>query len=367
MPIAPVHGHATLRDRLLDCVAREALPASLLLVGPRGVGKQRLALWLGQALLCQGKGPARPCGECQSCRYALELAHPDLHWFFPRPRLKDTDPSADDVVADYADAIQERVKRRGLYAPSAGNEGIYVATVRTLVQRAAISPALGRRKVFVVGDAERMVPQTGADQAANAFLKLLEEPLADTTIVLTSSEPGALLPTIRSRVVTVRVAPLTDGEVRGFLADPAVTEGLRELGAPAGSPDDRVRAAAGAPGTLVGGAERSAAEADARRLLDAALVGSRADRLRVSFTRGAAGARGAYSDVLDALTVLLRDVAREAARPGADDGAPRDLHRALAASRAVDAVERAKERAAGNASPQLVTEGLLRELAGTFR
>jgi DNA polymerase III subunit delta' len=54
MPIAPLFGHQALRERLLASIARDTLPASLLLVGPRGVGKQRLALWLGQALLCQG-------------------------------------------------------------------------------------------------------------------------------------------------------------------------------------------------------------------------------------------------------------------------------------------------------------------------
>jgi DNA polymerase-3 subunit delta' len=369
MPIATLHGHETLRERLLASLARETLPASLLLVGPRGVGKQRLALWLGQAILCQGavEGGARPCGRCQSCRFAMELAHPDLHWFFPRLRKElDTDATPQEVAADLAEVIQERVKHRGLYPPSSGSEGIFVAMIRALVQRAAISPAIGRRKVFVVGDADRMVSQTGADQAANAFLKLLEEPPADTTIVLTSSEPGALLPTIRSRVVTVRVPPVTDADVRAFLVDPAVTKGLEELGAASGSVDARVRAAAGAPGALVGGAERSAAVADARRLLDAALTGSRADRLRVAFTRGAAGARGAFSDVLDALTEQLRDLAHDAALPGPDE-APRSPARALGASRAVDAVERAKERAAGNASPQLVTEGLLRELAGALR
>ena len=365
MAIVPVHGHRALRERLVAALQRDALPSSLLLTGPRGVGKQRLALWLGQAVLCQGDsdGGERPCGRCRSCRYATELAHPDLHWYFPRPRLKDTDPSADDVAADYAEAIQERASRHGVYPPSSGTEGIYVATVRALVQRAAVSPALGRRKVFVVGDAERMVPQTGADQAANAFLKLLEEPLADTTIVLTSSEPGALLPTIRSRVVTVRVPPLPDADVRSLLADPHFSAALGDATGPNAPIDDLVRMAAGAPGALIGRTERSAAVAEARRLLEAATTGTRADRLRVSFARGAAGARGAFTDVLDALTEQLRDVAHEAALSPSPAGA----RRALAASRGVDAVERAKERAAGNAIPQLVTDALLRELAGAFQ
>jgi len=126
----------------------------------------------------------------------LELHYPDLYWVYPRPRLKAADPDADDVLQDYAESTAERLEHHGLYAASSGAEGLYIATIKTIVQKAATSPAVGRRKLFVVGDADRMISQEGADQAANAFLKLLEEPPADTTLILTSSEPGALLPTI---------------------------------------------------------------------------------------------------------------------------------------------------------------------------
>src|SRR5438046_10175410 len=107
MPIVPLFGHTELRARLTDAVQRGTLPASLLLHGPRGVGKQRLALWLGQLLLCEREN--RPCGECRSCRYSRDLTHPDLHWYFPRPRLKDSDPELQDVRDDYCEAIVERL------------------------------------------------------------------------------------------------------------------------------------------------------------------------------------------------------------------------------------------------------------------
>jgi DNA polymerase-3 subunit delta' len=368
VPLVPLYGHAALRARLLDAHARGALPASLLLHGPRGVGKQRLALWLGQAMLCGGPPADRPdgapCGRCQHCRYADGLHHPDLAWFFPRPRLKDTDADADDVRADYAEARAERAERHGLYAPAGGLDGLFVPTVRAIVQQAAVSPAMARRKVFVVGDAERMAPQEGADQAANAFLKLLEEPPADTALVLTSSEPGALLPTIRSRVVSVRVPPLPPADVRAFLADPFVQGALGK----GGGDDDAARAPGGAPGALLGASERGAAAAEAERLLRAVLEGDRADRLRAAFVQGASKARGAYSDVLDALTVRLHALARDGAAPrSAGDAEPRDARRALGAARAVDAVERAKARAYGNVNPQLVTAALVRELAAALR
>jgi DNA polymerase-3 subunit delta' len=225
---------------------------------------------------------------------------------------------------------------------------------------------MARRKVFVVGDAERMVAQEGADQAANAFLKLLEEPPADTTLVLTSSEPGALLPTVRSRVVSVRVPPLAEADVRAFLADPQVRAALDAAG-DADDDDARARRAAGAPGALLGAAEHAAADAEAARLLRAA-EGDRADRLRAAFGQGASKARGAFSDVLDALAVRLHAMARAGAAPrAANDPRPRDRRRALGAARGVDAVERAKARAAGNVNPQLVTAELVRELAEALR
>ena len=335
---------------------RGTLPHSILLHGPRGVGKQRLALWLGAAMLCTGDGEGKPCGRCQSCRYTGDVAHPDLQWFFPRPRLKDSDADADDVREDYRDAIADRVKAGGLYAPATGSEGIFVATVRAIVQAAAMSPALGKRKVFVIGDAERMVPQEGSEQAANALLKLLEEPPADTTLILTTSEPGSLLPTIRSRVVAFRVGTMPEAEVREFLADPAVRAALVKEGAPS-SLDDQLRAASGAPGTLFGGAGWEAALSNARRLHDLATRGDRAEQLRVAYGQGASRARGSFSDSLEALTLLLHERVRTAA-------GRQDERRALAATRAVDAVERAKELARGNVSPQLVTAALLHDLAG---
>ena len=355
MPIVPLYGHTALRSRLAGATERGTLPASILLAGPRGVGKQRLALWLGQRLLCTSPDAERPCGQCQSCRYALGLAHPDLHWIYPRPRLKGGDADPDDVREDFADATAERLKANGLYAPTSGTEGIFVATVRAIVHSAALSPALGRRKVFVVGEAERMVPQGDAAEAANAFLKLLEEPPADTTIILTSSEPGALLPTIRSRVVTVRVAPLADDDTRAFLTDPAVRERVDTDHAGVAT-DALVRAAGGAPGRLLGSDEWATAMDRARLMLEAARRRDRGAMAKVALVQGATGARGRYSDVLDALTVLLHDQARTSAES-------RDEPGALGAARAIDAVESAKGLASGNVNPQLVTASLVTTLA----
>ncbi|HKW46830.1 MAG TPA: hypothetical protein VJN70_05275 [Gemmatimonadaceae bacterium] len=358
MPLVDLYGHEQLREQLRVAARRGTLPASLLLHGPRGVGKQRLALWLGQLLLCDGEEP-RPCGKCHQCRFTQEVTHPDVHWVFPRPRLKDSDPSLEDVRNDYAEAIAERVAANGLYAPPSGSDGIFVATVRAIVRSAAMSPALAKRKTFVIGDAERMVSQEGSDQAANAFLKLLEEPLPDTTVILTSSEAGALLPTIRSRVIAVRVAPLADREVRTFLADPVVGPYLHAEKVKS-SVDELIHAAAGAPGRVLAGSVLRDSTAQAQRLLDAVTAPDRAALYRAAFSQGSSRARGSFTDSLNALEVLLHDRVRVAATSGNNSVAS-------GAAKALELVERAKEQAASNVNPQLLTIGLLRDMAALMK
>ncbi len=361
MALRPLYGHLALRHRLTAAAADGRLPASLLFQGNRGVGKQRFALWMGQYLLCETALAERlpePCGRCQHCRYTERGMHPDLHWFFPRPRIKDGDVSSDDVKADLAEAIAERMEADGLWAPPPGTDGLYVATIRALVTQASVRPALAKQAVFVVGDAERMVSQEGADQAANAFLKLLEEPPPGTTLILTTSEPGALLPTIRSRVVTVRVPPLPRAEMEAFLDDAVVQRTLSRV-----NRDDALARAAGAPGELMAGDTMTAAFTNARRLLEAALQPStpagRADRIKAAARQGVSGARGAFSDSLDALIVLLHDRTRRLVHAGETTSARRTASALLH-------VEQAKVRAQGNVSPQLLGASLLTSLHRTL-
>ncbi len=353
MTLIPVYGHDALRSRLRAAAGRGALGASILLHGPQGVGKQRLALWLAQLLLCPQ--PSAPCGRCQTCRYSGSLTHPDLHWIFPRPRPRDADPSADEIAADYGSAIAERMATGGLYAPPSGSDAIFVATVRAMLRSAALAPSLARRKVFVFGDAERMVPQEGAEAAANAFLKLLEEPPADTTIILTSSVPGSLLPTIRSRVVSVRVPSLPDDAVREFVEDERVRAWVADAGLPADAPA-LVRMAGGAPGSLLGRSDSAGSHARARKILDAALSkAGRADQFALALSAGAAKARAGFTQTLDALTELLHERARHAI-------AGNRVREAASAATATDAVDRARILAYGNVNPQLITAALVGEL-----
>lgn len=362
MAFRPLVGHGALRARLASAWQGGRLPASLLFQGRRGVGKQRLAIWLGQLQLCERARPeglAEPCGSCQHCRYVERGMHPDLHWFFPRPRLKDPDPSPDDIATDLAEALAERMEQDGLWASPAGTENLYIATIRALLHQASLRPAMAKHAVFVVGDGERMGQAEGAEYAANAFLKLLEEPPPSTTIIVTTSEPGSLLPTIRSRVVSVRVPTLPVDDVAAFLDDPAVH---RKLGTQPRS--ELLARAGGAPGELLQGDSTTAAFAAARRLLDAALQpaspAGMAERTKAAARQGVAGARGAFTDTLEALSILLHARVRELVGAGLAIDARRTAS-------AMSLVEDAKLQARGNVSPQLVGAGLLDRLHTTLR
>jgi DNA polymerase III subunit delta' len=373
-----VFGHDDVRRDLAAAFRRGALPGSLLIHGPGGVGRQTLARWLARLLVCQAPGAAGPCGDCAGCRSALDLQHPDIHWFFPLPRPKGA--SGPDKLAEALENARFEVladrRARPLYIGSDEEPaGFFLAQVRTIRRLAATRPAMAERQVFIIGDAERLVPQEASDEAANALLKVLEEPAPGTTFILTATDPDALLPTIRSRLLPVRVRPFDADAIARFLqerasVDPAQAATLARLGR--GSihralgflPDEgQTPFALQVHRTALGWVE-------------AALDSSPERRFAAALGQKPVGARGAFGDTLDAMALWLRDLAAVAA--GADDqitdpAATEEL-RALAARirpaalpEAIALVEEARGFGRINANPQLTLTWLLNRVSAVLR
>ncbi len=337
MPLPPLTGHDGVRNRLAGAHASGKLPQALLLAGPRGVGKQRLALWLAQLIHCEALGDPRqePCGDCRPCRLVLSLQHPDVHWFVPIELSKRGGSStgggdADKQVELAAEALAEEMAARReqpLYAPVVGLASHPVAAVRLLLKRLALTPAMGKRKVFIVGDAERLIPQLGTEVAANALLKALEEPPADSVIIITAADPHALLATILSRVVLVRVARIADSAVTAFAQQTLGIASKEER-------EQRVSSADGCIGKLFAtDATRSGKPDQAARFTEAPLLYALG---QVPFQ-----ARGGFTDMLDALAERLR---AEAKRGG-------DTEKVV---EAIARVMDARDLAQGNVNPQLL-------------
>lgn len=159
--------------RLEQARAGRRLGHAWLLAGPTGVGKINLALVFARRLLMSGTAEAETLSAEQGLaayreRHAPADHHPDLHWIFP----------ADD------------------------KQSIGVDQIREVSQMLCLKGFSGPAKVVLIEPAEAM---TGA--AANALLKTLEEPTADTYLLLLSARPGRLPATIRSRCQHLNVAP----------------------------------------------------------------------------------------------------------------------------------------------------------------
>lgn len=327
-----------MRRRLATAAKAGRLPQALLLEGPEGVGKQRLALWLAQLLLCE-RGGAEPCSDCRGCKMANSLTHPDLHWLVPlEPSKKGADAEKQVEVVAGALADEMAVRRdRPLYGPLPGMAVHSVAVVRHMLRHVALTPAMASRKVFIVGDAERLIPQRANPEAANALLKVLEEPPADTVLILTASEPDSLLPTILSRVVRVRVSRVPDSVVTAFIHNE-----LPESKVPASEADGCIgrvlaRGGAVAPVREVAGAFQTS-------------LRSTVDRYAFALRQAPFQARGGFTDMLDGLVDRLRAEVRRG-------GDTRRLAEAIAL------VLQAREQAQGNVNPQLLTAVLAGDLA----
>lgn len=158
----------------------DKLPHALLLTGEPGIGKRRFAEYLAQYLLCESEGRGHaPCGICEGCRWFRSGNHPDF-------RLLAPDDQAD---ADEGDA---KTKRK---LPL-----IKVEAIRELADFVNLTSHRRGARLVLLEPAEAMNAS-----AANAFLKMLEEPPAGVTFILVSHHWRRLLPTVRSRC---RVFPL---------------------------------------------------------------------------------------------------------------------------------------------------------------
>ena len=211
-------GQQRVKALLQRAVQQERIAHAYLLHGPEGTGKDALAIEFAKVLNCT-KGESSACDECQSCKRFETLQHPNVKLIIALPVGKSEKQGDDPIAAlsvDQISTVQEQMalKARDPYhrisLPKANF--IKINSVREIKRQSALTRSQEGRKVFIISRAEQM-----NDEAGNSLLKTLEEPLADTVLILTTSERARLLPTIVSRCQLVQCDPLQEGEIEDAL------------------------------------------------------------------------------------------------------------------------------------------------------
>ena len=210
-------GQQRVVDMLRRTLSRDRVPHAYLFHGPRGVGTVAAALELARTLQCTEQ-TVEACDACLACQKTQRMVHPDVHVFFPFPKGTNEDDVAARIqrLGKNAYAPVDYVRRPSLDNPEkTSNKQVMYHIDRMkedIVRPMTFHPGEGAYKVALLTDAEYM-----NTSAANAFLKVLEEPPAQTVFILTTSRVDQMLPTIVSRCQKVRFDPLDPAHIQQAL------------------------------------------------------------------------------------------------------------------------------------------------------
>ena len=184
MPFADVIGQDGPKKKIRTALARQAIGHAYLFSGDDGIGKRLMALRFAQALSCEtppASSQPDSCGRCRACEQIDSGAYPDLL-----------------VIEPEQDKANPQIK---------------IDRVREIERHMIYRPLLSARKICIIDDADRL-----NTNAANAFLKTLEDPPEHSLFILVTSRPLRLLATVRSRCLTLRFSPATPEQFQGALA-----------------------------------------------------------------------------------------------------------------------------------------------------
>ncbi|MGV3624286.1 MAG: DNA polymerase III subunit delta' [Archangium sp.] len=184
MSLEEVKGQPRAVEALRAALAKQQVHHAWLFQGPDGVGKELTAASLAQALVCPEK-PFEGCGVCSACKRVTNRNHPDVTWLMPE-----------------AEQVERGISGRSDFTNTPSRD-IRIEQIRKLQERLAFRALESKYKVALLVTAHAM-----NQNAQNALLKTLEEPPKDTVLILISSAPDKLLPTIRSRCAKANFGPL---------------------------------------------------------------------------------------------------------------------------------------------------------------
>ena len=206
MQFKDIVGQQDVARRMAEIIDSGRVSHAQMILGRTAEGSMQLALAYLQYLCCENRHDHDSCGTCPQCKKISSLMHPDLHFVFPNPPNGSQSVCADDYMEQYFKFLKEYKALGTLDEFNASlAEDVKTSIIRerdaaNIVRTLGLKSYEGGWKMLVVWLPERM-----DTAAANELLKTLEEPTERTLILLVSEDEERLLPTIRSRVQTVRL------------------------------------------------------------------------------------------------------------------------------------------------------------------
>jgi len=217
-----IHGLDDIKKQLTGAVASNHLPHAMLFSGIEGGAGLSMALAFAAYVNCENRGEEDACGVCPACQKNGKFIHPDVHYVFPVCSTKEVKGS--DVVS--ASFLKEwrSFLLKDPYGTAADwslyfggdNKQLNISKEesRHIIRNLSLKAFEGRHKIMLVWLPEYMHPT-----AANAILKILEEPPPQTLFILVSQNVGDLLPTIISRTQLFQVRPFSELELKETLME----------------------------------------------------------------------------------------------------------------------------------------------------
>ncbi|HUE82374.1 MAG TPA: DNA polymerase III subunit delta' C-terminal domain-containing protein [Pyrinomonadaceae bacterium] len=338
-------GNQRAKDLLRRLLESRRVPGSLLFAGEEGIGKKLFALEVAKALNCRTPNGVEGCDTCAICRRMVKFNYPET---------SGTDDLKKIFWTDHPDVGMVEPPKRVLV----------VDQMREIEREANYRPFEGLRRVFLIDEADKL-----NESSSNALLKTLEEPPETSHLILITSRPAMLLPTIRSRCQTIRFAPLSTEEIATHL--------IKNKLASASEARLRARFAAGSIGRALSGDPdlyKEQRQAMLSVLNALALTGDRVQLLRAAEGLNDARVKDEYEARLDILETLIRDTLMLTVGGGEEGLTNSDLlpqltqvAQKITSARAVawiEQIEELREQLESNVNRKVATDALFLSMAG---
>ena len=222
MRFADIPGLEELKDQLMRNIDSGMVAHAQMFAGPSGSAKLALALAYATTLNCTNRQEMDACGECPSCHKISKYIHPDLHFAFPvstAPSKQGKPAISDTFISDWRNFLDKNLYAGAFeWSQEYGGEdkqlNISREESRQIVKKLTLKSFEGAFKIMIIWLPEYMHPA-----AANALLKLLEEPPESTVFLMISDDHEKIIGTILSRVQLLRIRPFKQSEIAKYLQE----------------------------------------------------------------------------------------------------------------------------------------------------